>query len=97
MSAQERRERLAESIRNSLHSQCSELVVRDGCDDSCDRPAIALRLNVHPAGCRDDLLCACPGEYDGRPYPVCRRHARPPLVSLDLIYAALNTRKGGPS
>lgn len=45
--------------------ECHEAVVdRDGHEGPCDRPAVGWRLDTR----------------DGAPYPVCRRHDRPPYA-----------------
>jgi hypothetical protein len=60
-------------------SLCHEGVTRGGEFQPCDKPAVAMRIDV---------------TEDGRPYPVCAKHARRPMVPLADLIADCN---GGPA
>jgi hypothetical protein len=57
--------------------KCTEEVSRNGLVDTCDRVAVALRLDPN----------------EGSPYPVCARHARRDLVPLEDIVRFLLKRE----
>lgn len=51
---------------------CHEDVTRAGISEPCEKPAVAMRIDVR----------------DGRPYPVCAKHTRKPMVQLPDVLAA---------
>lgn len=57
--------------------RCTEEVSRNGMADTCDRTAVALRLDP----------------TEGSPYPVCSRHTRRDLVPLEDIVRFLLQRE----
>lgn len=57
------------SIALGRPEQCHEDVTRRGDSEPCDKPAVALRIDPE----------------EGEPYPVCARHARADMVTLEQI------------
>lgn len=63
------------SITLGRPEECHEEVVRRGDLEPCDKPAVAVRIDPQ----------------EGEPYPVCARHARAPMVTLeDIVRFMLN-------
>lgn len=63
---------------NQTHEDrdCHEAVIRDGEEEPCERPAVGYRLDPE----------------HGTPYPVCRKHHRPPYW----LTARAATTEGNP-
>jgi len=64
----------------SLSHECHEEVSRRGLAEPCELQSVGLRVDPN----------------ENRPYPVCKRHARAPMVPLPAVAEAIMTTDSKP-